>query len=156
MKLINEQINAKFVIQAQKLSQYTQLLHSFLPIEYRNHVAVANIRDQNLILITDSPVWTTRLRQLSPKILQFIAENSPNTGNTQTIHHVQISTRYQVSGVQPQQSSSRKQQHHPQISEKTAELLMQSASSISDQQLKSALVKIAGHSDRQKKSKNNQ
>jgi len=156
MKLINEQINAKFLIQTQKLSRYSQLLHNFLPIEYRNHVAVANIRDQNLILITDSPVWTTRLRQLSPNILQFIAENSPNADNTQTIHHVQISTRYQVSSVQPQQSSSRKQRPHPQISDKTAELLMQSASSISDQRLKSALEKIAGHSDRQKKSKDNQ
>jgi hypothetical protein len=151
MKLINEQINTKFVIQAQKLSQYTQLLHSFLPIEYRNHVAVANIRDQNLMLITDSPVWTTRLRQLSPKILQFIGENSSKIDKSETIHHVQISTRYQASNLQPQQSSSHKHRHRPQISEKTAELLIQSASSISDQRLKLALIKIAGNSSRQKK-----
>jgi hypothetical protein len=153
MKPINEQINAKFVIQAQKLTQFNQLLHSFLPIEYRNHVAVANIRDQNLMLISDSPVWTTRLRQLSPKILQFISENSSKIDNTQ-IHHVQISTRYHASNQQTQQSSSNK--HKPKISEKTAELLMQSASSINDQRLKSALIKIAGHGDRQKTPKDNQ
>jgi hypothetical protein len=154
MKPINEQINARFVIQAKKLSQFNQLLHSFLPIEYRNHVAVANIRDQNLMLITDSPVWTTRLRQLSPKILQFIIENSPKIDKTQTIHHVQVSTRYHASNLQTQQPSSHK--HRPHISEKTAELLTQSANSINDQRLKSALIKIAGHSDKQKSPKERQ
>jgi hypothetical protein len=153
MKPINEQINAIFLNQAQKLSQYTRLLHSFLPIEYRNHVAVANIRDQNLILITDSPVWTTRLRQLSPQILTYIGENNSKIDKTQTFHHVQISTRYHASNMQAQQSTSH--QHRPKISKKTAELLMQSASSIDDQRLKSALIKIAGHSDKQSNPKDN-
>lgn len=156
MKPINEQINANFVIQAKKLSQFTQLLYQFLPIECRNHVAVANIRDQNLMLITDSPVWTTRLRQLSPKILQFIHENSSEIDKSQIIHHVQISTRYQTSSLETQQSSSQKHRHKPQISEKTAELLMQSANSISDQRLKSSLIRIASHGNKQKSQKNNQ
>ena len=79
MKPLNEQIDPEFMIQAKKLAQYTQLLQKILPIECRNHVQVANIRNQNLMLITDSPVWTTRLRQLCPQILQFIRENSVNT-----------------------------------------------------------------------------
>ena len=75
MKRLNEQISSKFANQAKKLDQYTRILQKVLPIECREHVQVANIRQQNLILITDSPVWTTRLRQLSPTILQFIREN---------------------------------------------------------------------------------
>jgi len=144
MKHLNEQIDSKYVIQAKKLAQYTQLLHNILPIECRNHVQVGNIRNQNLMLITDSPVWTTRLRQLSPQILQYIRENTPNTGNTQTIHHVQIRTRYQAVDDREQRTASFK---HPKpvISEKTAKLLSQSADSINHQALKTALLKIARH-----------
>jgi len=156
MKPINEQINPNLLIQCKKLSYYTKLLQSFLPIECRNHVAVANIRDQNLMLIADSPVWTTKLRQLSPNILQFIRENSSKIDKTQIIHHIQISTRYHAATMETEQPSSNMHRQKPQISEKTAELLMQSANCISDQRLKSALLKIASHSDKQTKQKNNQ
>lgn len=155
MKLINEQINPKFVIQARKLRQFTQLLRNILPAECRNHVEVANIRQQILMLITDSPVWTTRLRQLSPQILQYIRENSSkfdpastdSSSKAQIIHHIQISTRYHKNNANEQQSPSKKQQHTPQISKKTAELISQSANSINDLKLKKALLKIASHAN---------
>jgi hypothetical protein len=152
MKSINEQINPKFVIQAKKLAKYTQLLHKILPVECHNHVEVANIRDQNLMLITDSPVWTTRLRQLSPQILQFIRTHTPdneasdnNANRAQIIHHIQISTRYHGSNGKELQTLNKKNRHKMQISEKTATMLAQSADSISHPQLKSALLKIASH-----------
>lgn len=145
MKPINEQINPNFLIQAKKLSQFMQLLHNILPIECRNHVQVANIRNQNLMLITDSPVWTTRLRQLSPQILQYIQENAPSSENKQIIHHIQISTRYHSTN-NSSQTESRKNVQQPKISEKTANLLSQSANSISHKQLKKSLLKIASHS----------
>ena len=154
MKSFNEQIDPKFMIQAKKLAQYTQLLHKILPIECRNHVEVANIRNQNLMLITDSPVWTTRLRQLNPQILQYIRENSPNTdtsdNKTQIIHHIQISTRYHANktnhaGPHQQQISSEKKNQRPHISEKSAALLSQSANSIDHQPLKTALLRFASH-----------
>ena len=154
MKPFSEQIDPRFILQAKKLAQYSQLLQQILPIECRNHVEVANIRNQNLMLITDSPVWTTRLRQLCPQILQFIRENSVNTDisnkKTQIIHHIQISTRYnpanaKQTGVRQQQISSEKEKHRLHISEKTAELLSQSANSMSHQPLKTALLRVASH-----------
>jgi len=147
MKSINEQINPEFVIQAKKLAKYTQLLHKILPVECHNHVEVANIRDQNLMLITDSPVWTTRLRQLSPQILQFLRTHTPDNEakRAQIIHHIQISTRYHGSIGNEQQTLNKKNRHKPKISEKTATMLSQSADSISHPQLKSALFKIASH-----------
>ncbi len=154
MKPINEQINPKFVVQAKKLTQYTQLLYNILPIECRNHVEVANVRQQILMLITDSPVWTTRLRQLSPQILQYIRENSSkleigsknsSSNKAQIIHHIQISTRYHANNANEQRFSAKKHWHTPQISKKTAELLSQSANSINDPKLKTALLKIASH-----------
>ncbi|VAW55467.1 hypothetical protein MNBD_GAMMA05-2495 [hydrothermal vent metagenome] len=151
MKPINEQINPEMVIQAQKLAKFTHLLHNILPIECRNHVAVANIRNQNLMLITDSPVWTTRLRQLSPQILQYIQENSTDTdtgsGNNQVIHHVQIRTRYSPAGAEALHASKTARKPAPRISEKTAELLSQSANSIDNEKLKTSLLKMARHVD---------
>ena len=157
MKTINEQINPKFVIQARKLAKYTRLLHGILPMECQDHIKVANIRNQNLMLITDSPVWTTRLRQLSPQILQFIRDNHSSIdyglNKEPIIHHVQISTRFNVASDSSPTSASGESHHKPQISEKTAELLTQSASSITHQKLKTALLKIASHVNRQSKSK---
>ena len=144
MKPINEQISSKFIAQARKLDQYTRILHQILPIECRNHVQIANIRQQNLMLITDSPVWTTRLRQLCPQILQFLRENTAENG--QIIHHIQISTRYQSNNAKEQKASAKKNRHKPSISEKTANLLSQSANSINDQQLKKALLRVASNS----------
>lgn len=150
MKPINEKINADFVNHAKKLSQYKHLLSGILPIECRNHVEVANIRNQNLMLITDSPVWTTRLRQLSPQILNFIRKNSLDTD---IIHHIQISTRYHTSSDHQVQSSTGKNHPLPLISNKTAKLLTQSASSINHLPLKNALLKIASHSKNKQDSK---
>jgi len=160
MKLINEQISPAFVKQALILSKYTALLRKILPAECLNHVEVANIRNQNLMLITDSPVWTTKLRQLSPQILQALTANpvtNDPTGSESSaedkpkIHHVQISTRYKHSHHTTQgmntsaaEADAQKKQH-PKISAKTAEILSQSADSINHQQLKESLLKIASH-----------
>jgi len=155
MKPLNEQINARFVIQAKKLTQFNRLLQEILPAECRSHVRVANIRQQSLMLITDSPVWTTRLRQLSPQILSFIREHIPDS---QTIHHVQISTRYAASqpatGKTSRQTSQQAQvagNHRRAISKKTARLLSQSADDIKHQTLKNALLKLARHAESSKK-----
>ena len=151
MKSINEQINPKLVIHAQLLAKYTELLRKILPSECHEHVKVGNIRNQNLMLIADSPVWTTKLRLLSPQILQFLRKNSTiidaATNTAQIIHHVQISTRYQATGVDTgtDKSLSGSTRQQPHISKKTAKLLSQSASSINHQQLKAALLRVASH-----------
>lgn len=146
MKPINEQISPNFLAQAKKLTIFNRLLSNILPIECRNHVQVANIRNQNLMLITDSPVWTTRLRQLSPQILQYIQENISSSERSQIIHHIQISTRYHATDNNTDRAPAEKHQHKLQISDTTANLLTKSADSIDHQQLKKALLKIASHS----------
>ena len=172
MKPINEQISPNFVIQAKKLARYTQLLRNILPLECHDHVQVANIRNHSLMLMTDSPVWTTRLRQLSPQILKFIRENTQNVDQKQSakmdnevIHHVQISTRYLTTALNTGdnrtipaagESLSLGGDKTPavtrqklEISDSIAELLTQSADSIEHPQLKAALLKIASHKKQQ-------
>lgn len=151
MKPLNEQLAPGLVIHARKLQHFTRLLHKILPVECRNHVEVANIRQKNLILVTDSPVWTTRMRQLAPQILQFINEHETELGDSTdkpdspkpVIHHIQIQTRYHSTDKHEKQSSSRRKR--PRISDKTAELLSRSANSIDDPKLQNALLKIARH-----------
>lgn len=155
MKQINEQINPVFLQQTQKLAQFTKILRAVLPVECLNHVKVANIRNQTLMLVTDSPVWTTRLRQLSPQILKFIQENgatlNPGSEKTDVIHHLRISTRYQT-GTRKVGSQQKKHRKKLQVSPKTAELLSQSADSLGDNQLKEALSRLAIHAaERSKK-----
>lgn len=154
MKSLNEQIAPKFLIQARKLREFEKLLKNVIPVECRDHVQVANIRQNILMLITDSPVWTTRLRQLSPQILQHIHENSSKlfdcaiqnaSSKPQMIHHIQIRTRYHTANTYEQQPASSEQRETPGISKKTADLLTQSANSIDDLKLKTALLKVASH-----------
>ncbi len=168
MKTINEQINPVFVNQAKKLTRIKGFLLKALPIECHKHFQVANIRQQILMLTTNSPVWTTRLRQLSPQILQYIRENSQKfesclttteltethfreqaisnkSGNKQIIHHIQISTKYHPQFSGGSSRPTNKISRQPEISNKTAQLLTQSANSIDHPQLKAALLKLAHH-----------
>ena len=148
MKQINEQINPIILQQTQKLLQFTKLLRSVVPVECHNHVQVANIRNQTLMLITDSPVWTTRLRQLSPQILQFVQNNmfpsESEDNKSKIIHHIQINTRYQTA-AENTPALQKKARRKLQISEATAELLSQSANSLENEQLKAALLKVSRH-----------
>jgi hypothetical protein len=144
MKTINEQINPNFIIQAKKLARLTKIVHSALPVECHDHVSVGGIHDRNLMLITDSPVWTTRLRQLSPHILQYIHDTS-DLPASKNIHHVQISTRYHNANAEKLQAEFKQNRHKPQLSEKSALMLSQSADSMNHSALQKALLKLASH-----------
>ena len=140
MKSVNEQINPNFVKQARILDSFTPFIRSYLPPEFHDHIKVANIRNNSLVLVTDSPVWTTRLRQLSSHILQTLKDNSSKLPKTQIIHHIQIQTRYQAGGKPPPRRIAK---HRPLLSRNTARRLNQSADSIDDPQLKQALTRLA-------------
>lgn len=146
MKTINDQIAPNILIQAEKLARLTKLVHSVLPAECHSHVSVGGIRDRNLMLITDSPVWTTRLRQLSPQILQYIRDSDSEKQASQVIHHVQISTRYRNLEAEQRQTQAKLNRPKPMLSEKSALMLSQSADSINHTKLKNALLKLASHS----------
>lgn len=164
MKPLDEQINPKFVQHAKKLSKITQFLNKFLPVECRGHVQVGNIQHKTLNLITDSPVWTTRVRQLSPQLIQYINDNSrafttclkgsaSQTAQTSTadndnsvlIHHVRVSTRYSSANDSARKGSVKKQSQPLKLSRNSARLLSQSADSIQHEELRSSLRKLARH-----------
>ena len=59
-----------------------QLLDSILERPLRSHLTVANLRDGQLILLVDSPVWASRARLRLPEIRKALEQHAPNLSVT--------------------------------------------------------------------------
>ena len=140
MKQFIGQLDSTLLAQTRELDRLNMLLRSSLPPECDGHYQVAGIRDKTVIIVTDSPVWTTRLRQLGPQILQNLPDNI-----TAGIQHVRISTR-----MGPTVSDYKTPLVKHDLSSKSASHITQCASYINDEKLKGALLHIARHADKDK------
>ena len=120
------------------------MLRSELPPESDGHYHVANIQDRTVVIMTDSPVWTTRLRQLGPSILNILQ----NSGKKNLLH-IRVFSRPAQSPVARSPGAVKTKPR--QISVQSSRLLNQAASSIEDDGLREALLKLATHaSDKHK------
>lgn len=73
LKLLELEISAQKAL----LNQVKKLL----PEDLAGHCVAARIRDQQLVLHTDSPVWATRLRYAAPQLLSLLQpSHSPLRG----------------------------------------------------------------------------
>jgi hypothetical protein len=164
MKPINTHLDSKLTAQTRKLEQMTLILNRNLPPECYGHYHVANIRHDTVIIITDSPVWTTRLRQLGPLILKILTSFQDNHQTNHQTNHLTHSTL--TASIQP--DSMQQQLHHVRIisrygpvpdhhqpapvkrtiSQQSCQQITQTASYISDKKLKNALLKISKHSNK--------
>ncbi len=123
---------------ARELGRLTSLLRSELPPESDGHYHVAGVRDRTLVIMTDSPVWTTRLRQLGPKILGILQ----NSGNKHVLHVRVFSRPSRASAARPPAPAPASREP---ISPQSGRLIEQTASFIDDDGLRNALLKLAGH-----------
>ena len=114
------------------------MLRGELPPETDGHYHVANIQGRTLVIMTDSPVWTTRLRQLGPRILTILQ----NSGRKNLLHIRVFSRPAQSPVARPPESVKTKPKH---ISLQSSRLLNQAASTIGDEGLREALLKLARH-----------
>jgi hypothetical protein len=147
MKPINTHLDSKLMTQARKLEQLTLVLRNNLPPECGDHYHVTGIRTDTVMIVTDSPAWTTRLRQLSPSILQALATASTSTSTLtnairlpHAIHHVRINTRHGPVPDRHQPTAMKRT-----ISQQSRQHIAQTASYISDKKLKNALLQISKH-----------
>jgi len=145
----NSRLDASLRKRAQELRRLTALLCSELPAEIDGHYHVANIHDRTLVIMTDSPVWTTRLRQLGPRILTILQNNG-----RKNLLHIRVFSRPAQSPVaKPPQAVKIKRE---QISPQSSKLLNQTASFIGDDGLRSALLKLARHASGKHEPENNE
>jgi len=120
------------------------MLRGELPPESDGHYHVANIHDRTVVIMTDSPVWTTRLRQLGPRILTILQNNG-----RKNLLHIRVFSRPARSPVaRPPDSVKPKPKH---ISLQSSRLLNQAASTIGDEGLREALLKLARHASDKRK-----
>lgn len=114
------------------------LLRSQLPPESDGHFHVANIHDRTVVIMTDSPVWTTRLRQLGPRILTLLQ----NSGRKNLLHIRVFSRPGPATAPARAKSTTGKPK---QISQESSRLISQAATFIEDRDLSAALLKLASH-----------
>ncbi len=144
----NTRLDDSLKKRAQELRRLTSLLRSELPPESDGHYHVANIQNGTLVIMTDSPVWTTRLRQLGPNILTVLQ----NSGK-KNLMHIRVFSR-PAQSVTTRPPASVKTRPEP-ISRQSSELITQTASFIDDDGLRNALLRLAKHtSDKRKPAKN--
>ena len=134
MKTFSQQLNPALISKAHQLEQLTLILNSELPPETCGHYHVTGLDKSTLVIITDSPVWTTRLRQLGPSIIQIVTDQ---TGID--LQHVRIISRH-GSIKAPYQAD---QTVNRVLSEKSAHQVAQTAEYIKDKELKEALLKLS-------------
>ena len=61
---------------ARWLAVQSRLFAEALPRELSGHCRLANIRDDLLVVLVDSPAWATRLRMLGPSLLSELQQHA--------------------------------------------------------------------------------
>ena len=132
MKSISRLINPQLLGKASQLDKLTKVVRSSLPAECRDHVAVADIRDKQLILVTDSPVWSSRLRLYHNDILEMLKTHA-------NIHLSQV----RIKQSHPRQTARAPVVKNRYLTDNSAKLLKQTADIIDDPDLHQALNNLA-------------
>ncbi len=126
---------ADLITQAKINQKLSKSLNNLLDPALVNHVWLANLHVQTLVLIADSAVWASRARYFSPQLLQKLQNNSHIFGDVNKIEiHVQPAV---------QKNSSEPPPLPRHISDSAAECLAATAESIENVELKAALNRLA-------------
>lgn len=135
MKSISNLINRKIQFKAKHLEKLTRLIKASLPLNCQDHVQVSDIRDFQLVLITDSPAWSSRLRLYSKNMIQMLEEHT----------NIKVN-RVLVKLSQPKKPAEKIVKKFRHLNKKSALLIQQTAEAIEDPDLKRALNHLAKNS----------
>jgi hypothetical protein len=137
MKSFKSQLNPVLISKSHQLEQLTSILNGELPPETSGHYHVAGIDNSTLVIITDSPVWTTRLRQLAPTIIEVLSNKAGKR-----LQHIRIVSRHGSIKAPPKIDHT----INRVLSEKSGQQVAQAAEHIKDEELKKALLKFSKRS----------
>jgi len=134
MDNITQKLSFKFTQKAKELKRLNYAVKISLPIDCHDHLEIADIRDNQLIILTDSPVWQTRLRMYSQTILEALHQHAGIKLNRVTLR------------LSPKKRIIKKAEPiFRTLSNSNAKLIEQTASGISDPSLQAALLKLSRH-----------
>jgi hypothetical protein len=137
---VNNLLRGKYaylVTRARTLMELEALLHELLPAPMNEHCRVLAIRDETLILATSSPVWAARLRFHVPLLVKQLSS------------HQSVKLRTVRVRVRPPEKVSPPPRRRAAIrpGKAGAAALQRAAQSISDPELKTALLRLANRQD---------
>ena len=132
MESASHLINPKILKKARLLDKLTKLIRACLPIDCQQHINVSSIRDNQLILLSDSPVWASKIRLYSQNIIQMLEENA----------HIRIN-KVRIKQYQPRRVIEKPVPKSRHLDNDTANMIKQTADSISDTDLQQALNHLA-------------
>jgi hypothetical protein len=132
-KLLGTGVLAGLLARSRNLRKMDILLAQLLPAPLNSHCRILNIRNTILVLAADSPVWAARLRFQAPQLVKQLAQHLSEKRCT---IHVRVRPPETDMVVPPQKPVIR-----PGTQGRAA--LQQAARSVSDPELKSALLRLA-------------
>ncbi len=118
---------------ARKLIEIREYLKSVVPFPINNHITVANLYDNTLIINADSAAWAARLRFYTPEILKALNDNNICT----SVKSIRIKV------MPPDNVQHDHTEEKLSISADTAALLQHVAESIVDPDLRETLLKLS-------------
>ncbi|GMR08939.1 MAG: hypothetical protein BMS9Abin26_1949 [Gammaproteobacteria bacterium] len=123
---------------AHRLEQLDSILKRYLQTPLYNYIQLANYREGILILLAPSPVWASRLRHMLPQLRQNLLRQS----RFKDLRDIQV----RIAPLQRNTDACRSANHS--LSPESAAILEQSADTIQDPALKSALQRLAHSRDK--------
>jgi hypothetical protein len=132
-KLLGGSQYSRLVSQARALAGLDALTRELLPDTLKTHCRVLSVRDETLVLAADSPVWAARLKFHSSQLVKQL-----NRQQTVKLRTVRIRVR------PPEKLVAGERRSTPlKLGINSATALRQAADSVSDPDLKSALLRLA-------------
>lgn len=123
----------RLVERTKALSRLNQAMQSYFPSPLNEHCRIANVKENVVIIQTDSSAWHTRLRYHVPQLLAFLRQQ-PGLGDLR-----EIRIRVKPPEVAPVATTARR----ATLSSTAAEAIEGMARLIDDTDLRSALQRLA-------------
>ncbi len=142
MHKLNDVLNKRAHLRklGQRLAEYAELLErvrSCLTPPLDQQVRGAVMHNGYLTLFTESPVWASRLRYMAPQLQRSLM--------AQEILATRIQVRITPESTTPKQDRGRRAEA---MSEQSSESLRLTAESLTDRDLKQALLRLSRHMTR--------
>ena len=132
MDNISNKLSQQIRQKALQLKRLNHAIKTSLPVDCHPHLEVAGIRENQLVILTDSPVWQTRLRMYSQSMLEALQQHLG-------IKLTQV--KFRLSPVSRQIPEEPPVARH--LSASSAEVIQQTANCLEDEALSSALNRLA-------------
>lgn len=125
------------ILEAKRLAKVKMIINQSLDSQISEHVEVASLNKNTLTLVTDSPVWATRVRYMQNQILSQLRKFT----FTKYIHKIYIKVR----PMDFYENRNQKRENTLSLSKGSAKKMLQEIDSVKDPALKAALLRLTKH-----------